>query len=374
MKKNIAILCGGQGVEHNVSLLSASNVIRDLDETKFNKIVIYITTEGQWLLAQDISCFIQQAEKMRIDIETLDLLMLLPGHAKTPLVNNRTREAVQVDCFFPILHGMYGEDGTMQGLLEILDVPYVGCGCLGSAISMEKNICKQLLRQAGIPTIDWVTVHVTEKNTYTYSKLSEQLAPVFFMKTVRSGSSIGVVKVRNEAEYIQALETIFDLDNTIIIERGVTARELEVSLLGYHDLRTTPPGEVLVYDDFYTYEAKYFNPNGSSTQTPAHVSSQLSQTLQELTVQAAKVIGCFGMARVDFLVVSDDEVYLNEFNPLPGFTNISMYPKNWLTQGMSYPELLSQLIELALEVFADKKRIQLNYQKFVASKQEQYHA
>lgn len=374
MKKNIAIVCGGQGVEHNVSLLSASNVIRDLDETKFNKTIIYITTEGQWLLAQDIPCFIQQAEKMCIETETLDVLMLLPGQAKTPLMNNRTREVLHVDCFFPVLHGMYGEDGTMQGLFEILDVPYVGCGCLASAISMEKNICKQLLRQAGIPTIDWVTVHVTEKNKYTYAELSEQLTPVFFMKTVRSGSSIGVVKVRNEVEYIEALETIFDFDNTIIIERGVTARELEISLLGYQDLRTTPPGEVLVYDDFYTYEAKYFNPKGSSTQTPARVSPYLSQQLQALTVQAAKAIGCFGMARVDFLVVSDDEIYLNEFNPLPGFTNISMYPKNWLAQGMSYQDLLLQLIELAFEVFADKKRIQLNYQKFVARKQEQYYA
>lgn len=372
LKKNIAIVCGGQSVEHNVSLLSASNVIRDLDEKKFNKIVIYITTHGQWFLAKDTPAFIVQAEHMKVDTASLDLLMVQPGNTEAPLMNSRTKELIFVDCFFPVLHGALGEDGTMQGFFEILNVPYVGCGCLGSAISMEKHVAKQLFRQSGIPTLDWVSIHVSEKNKYTYSELSMTLGAVFFMKTVRSGSSIGVIKVRNETEYLEALKTIFDFDNMIIIEKGVIARELEVSILGNDDLRATPPGEVIVYDDFYTYEAKYFNPNGSSTKTPAEVSSELSEKLQNLAIKAAKAIGCYGMARVDFLAVSDDEIYLNEVNTLPGFTNISMYPKNWLAQGMTYAELLSQLIDLAFNAFSDKRRIQLNYEKFVVDKQAHY--
>ena len=372
MKKNIAIICGGQSVEHDVSLMSASNVIRDLDTAKFNKIVIYITTQGQWLLAHDVPAFIVQAGKMRIDTSSLDIVMVQPGNTTAPLLNSRTKEAIAVDCFFPVLHGALGEDGTMQGFFEVLDAPYVGCGCLGSAISMEKNVCKQLFRAAGIPTLDWVSVHVSEKNKYSYAELAATLAPVFFMKTVRSGSSIGVLKIRNETEYTEALKTIFDFDNMIIIEKGVVARELEVSVLGNDDLRATPPGEVLVYDDFYTYDAKYFNPNGSATKTPADVSPQLSKKLQELAIKTARAVCCTGMARVDFLVVSDDEIYLNEINTLPGFTNISMYPKNWLAQGMSYAELLSQLVELAFEAFADKQRIQRNYAQFVADKRKQY--
>lgn len=373
-KLTIAILCGGQSVEHEISLLSAANVIRDLDPARFDKVIIYITRDGQWLWAEDEASFIAQAEGRCISTDGLSQILLQPGMPQQPLVNRSTGKPFRIDCVFPVLHGAHGEDGTMQGLLQILNVPFVGCDTLSSAVCMEKHVIKQLLRHAGIPTLDWISLHRSETALFTYEQVVEQLGPVVFMKTVSSGSSIGVYKVRNADEYQAALDVIFDFDDNIIIEKGVTARELETSVLGHHQVEATPPGEVLVYADFYTYEAKYFDTQASKVITPAEVSEQLSARIQALSIKAFRALRCTGMARIDFLVVSDDDIYLNEINPLPGFTNISMYAKNWAVAGMDYRTLLSRLIEIALEVHQSREHIRGGVERFVAQKREEHRA
>ena len=190
-KQHIAILCGGQSAEHEVSLLSASNVIRDLDRQRFEVVIVYITKDGRWLLVTDEQNFLQQSQALQVDILNLDQLALQPGSPQTPLLNLTTQQPLAVDCVFPVLHGACGEDGTMQGLLHVLSVPYVGCDTISSAVCMEKHIIKQLLRHSGIPTLDWIALHRSEKNLFSYDQVAEQLAPVVFMKTVASGSSIG---------------------------------------------------------------------------------------------------------------------------------------------------------------------------------------
>ncbi len=373
-KQNIAILCGGQSVEHDVSLLSASNVIRELAVDRFNPIVIYITKEGRWLWASDSTHFLKQAQDMQIDTSTLEPICLQPGSKTAVFMTLNTNQPIAVDCVFPVLHGACGEDGTMQGLLHMLNVPYVGCDALSSAICMEKHIVKQLLRHAGIPTLDWIAMSRKEKSLFTYAEVTEQLGPVVFMKTVASGSSIGVYKVRCEQEYRAALEVIFNYDEHIIIEKGVNARELEVSVLGNDEIATTPPGEVLVYADFYTYEAKYFDAAASKVVTPANITEDLSEQLQALAAKAFRVLRCKGMARIDFLVVNEDDFYLIVIDPLPGFTNNSMYPKSWAAAGVSYKTLLSRLIDVAHDTFATRELLAHGVKSFVTQKREQQSA
>ncbi|PHQ82183.1 MAG: D-alanine--D-alanine ligase A [Coxiella sp. (in: Bacteria)] len=372
MIKNIVILCGGQNVEHDVSLMSASNVIRDLDTERFTKTIVYITRSGQWLLVTQEDTFLKQAKELCVDTTLLSPLLLQPGNPTRPLVIQQSGQGIHVDCIFPVLHGSLAEDGTLQGLLEVLGVPYVGCDTMSSAVCMEKHIVKQLLQHSGIPTLPWITMHVSEKDNYTYTGIAEQVAPIFFMKTVKSGSSIGVYKIRNEAEYREAIDAIFNFDHYIIIEKAVVARELEVSVLGNTTPQATVPGEVIVFDDFYSYDAKYFNAAGSRTESPAKISDTLAKTLQQLAIVTFKALRCCGMARIDFLAVSDDEYYLNEINPLPGFTDISMYPKNWAASELTYSQLITTLIELAEETHAGRLRVLTGCQQFVTDKRAQY--
>lgn len=370
MKKQIAILCGGQSAEHAVSLLSTANVVRDLDTKLFDKLIIYVSRTGQWYLVDDAENFCVQAQKMHIDTKTLMPLSLQPGNADYPLINQVTQQSLHVDCFFPVLHGSKGEDGAMQGLFEILNVAYVGCNTVSSAMCMEKHITKQILRHAGIPTLDWLTLHVSQKNQLSYADVAAQFGQTFFVKTVSSGSSIGVNKVVNAQSYQEALEDCFHFDNDVIIEPAVKAREIEVSVLGNMSPQVTPPGEVIVYDDFYTYEAKYFNPSASEVVTPADVSDVVSQQCQLLAKKAFQALRCSGLARVDFFAVSDHEVYLNEINTLPGFTHISMYAKNWLAAGLSYADLLTRLIELAFERHTNRQNIHNHYAQFITQQRE----
>ncbi len=370
MKKQIAILCGGQSAEHAVSLLSAANVVRDLDAAQFDKVIIYVSRTGHWFLVDDADYFCVQAQKMHIDTKALALLSLQPGNSDYPLLNQVTQKPLHVDCFFPVLHGAKGEDGAMQGLFDVLNIAYVGCNTLSSAMCMDKHITKQILRYAGIPTLDWLNLHVSQKNQLSYDDVATQFGEAFFVKTVSSGSSIGVNKVTNAQMYQEALDDCFHFDTDVIIEPAVNARELEVSVLGNISVRSTPPGEVIVHDSFYTYEAKYFDPNAAEVVVSAKVTDTVSQQCQLLAKKAFQALRCSGLARVDFFVVSDHEVYLNEINTLPGFTNVSMYAKNWLAAGLSYADLLTDLIDLAFERHASRQNIHNHYAQFIAKQRE----
>lgn len=353
-KINISVLCGGQSTEHEISILSARNVASALDKDKYHVSVIYITQEGAWYLLENIESFLQTEPSHLVQQDICEPITAVFGdtrHTWGSLRDLKRRYAV--DCVFPVLHGTQGEDGTMQGLLEILNIAYVGSGVIGSAICMDKHTTKQLLCQSGLPTTNWVTLNKSDfeeyPEEYSYSNISKQLGTTVFVKPATLGSSVGISKVRNENEYRMALDLAFRYDHRVMVESSVKGREIECSVLGNDDPVASLPGEVVTASthEFYSYTAKYLDPDGARGIAPADLPNSVVVRIQELSIKTFKVLQCVGMARVDFFVDSE-EIIINEVNTIPGFTNISMYPKNWIATGISYSELLDDLIQLAM--------------------------
>ncbi len=297
-KIKLGIMYGGKSAEHEVSLISAENVISALDKSKYKITKIFIDKSGKF------------------DVNQLS----------------------DLDVVFPILHGPNGEDGTIQGLLKILNIPFVGPGVLGSAICMDKNVTKRLLIQAGLPTAKYVVY---------YKKLQPPFPYPFFVKPANLGSSVGISKVKSKSEFHPAVKLALQHDSKIIIEEAILGREIECSVLGNENPIASLPGEVIPNDDFYTYKAKYLDPEGAKLVIPAPLSPALTKQVQDLAVTAFKTLCCEGMARVDFFLKGSD-LYINELNTIPGFTNISMYPKLWEASGLPYSQLLDRLIQLAM--------------------------
>lgn len=373
MTQTIALLCGGQSIEHDISLLSTANVLRGLDQVRFSFVIIYITREGQWLYFKGVKAFIAMASAMSVDLTCGQAVYLRPAISGDVFFLPDLQQAIHVDCVFPVLHGATVEDGTMQGLLTLLNVPYVGCDVVGAALSMEKHLSKVLAKEADVPVVPWVLL--SDGDEPTYENVCDKLgSSTLFVKTVSSGSSLGVYRVSSAAEFKVALKEAYTVDRHVIVEKSVIARELEVSVMGNLKPQATPPGEVVVHDEFYSYEAKYFNPDAAEVNSPADVSDNLSATLQEMALRVFRALRCQGLARVDFLVVSDDEIYFNEINPMPGFTNISMFPKSWAAQGVDYQTLLTRLIDLSMDAFERRQAQQQHISQLVQTKHEQYHA
>lgn len=250
---------------------------------------------------------------------------------------------------FPIIHGTLGEDGALQGLLKILELPFVGSDVLSSAICMDKDITKRLLQAAGIAVAPFLTVQAYNPNEYNFQEVQDILGLPLFIKPANQGSSVGVSKVENEQEFLIALDEAFKYDNKVLIEKSIKGREIECAVLGNYAPQASVCGEVIVKTDFYSYDAKYIDNQSSEVVIPAIISEQASQKIREISIKAFKVLGCLGLARVDFFLTEYDEIILNEVNTLPGFTNNSMYPKLWEASGIGYAELITKLIELALE-------------------------
>lgn len=353
-KKTVAILCGGQSVEHEVSLMSAKNVYADVPET-FNKLLIYISREGQWFWVESVEPFWAQSAEAAV---ALSPLLLHPGVAH-PFVLKATGLPLTIDCVFPVLHGTYGEDGTMQGLLELLNVPYVGCQTVSAAVCMEKHLTKTIVRQHNIPTLDWVMIDAHHSTQYSYADLVARLGEPLFIKPTRLGSALGVSKVSSADAYHAALLEAFQVDHRVIVEPAFDGREIELSVIGNENPVASLPGEVIVHDDFYTYDAKYFDDDKADVVSPAVLSQETVAQLQTFAVDAYRALLCCGMARVDFFLRADGEIVLNEVNPIPGFTEISLYPKNWAASGLSYVALINQLINLALQAHQQKQQLQL---------------
>lgn len=373
MTQSIAILCGGQSVEHDISLMSSANVIRGLDHTRFTPVIIYITRDGKWLYFNDESTFVEAAASMAVDITAGQPVHLQPGVSSDCFYLPESQQALAIDCVFPVMHGATVEDGAMQGLLTLMNLPFVGCDVTGAALSMEKHLSKILAEKAGISVLPWVLL--SDGEMQSYDAVCEKLGTkTLFVKTVASGSSLGVYKVNSELTYVAALKDAFALDRHVIIEGAVKARELEVAVMGNLKPQATPPGEIIVHDDFYSFEAKYFNPHAAEVISPAAVDEDLSVMLQGMALRVFRALRCQGLARVDFLVVSKDEIYFNEINPMPGFTDISMFPKSWAAQGVDYQSLLTRLIDLAVDAFERRQAQQRHINTLVQMKHEQYHA
>src|SRR5713101_961519 len=391
-KLRVGILFGGRSGEHEVSLLSAASVLNAIDKDKYEVVPIGITKDGRWLTADDAENLLQgklvlEPRQLRAgDPETTPAAAVLargesvvvppePVHRQSGLVpfqsdagltRRASDRAINVDVIFPVLHGTFGEDGTIQGLLELADIPYVGAGVLGSAAGMDKDIMKSLFIAAGIPIVKHVTILRSdwEQNAKKVQKLvASKLKYPVFVKPANLGSSVGISKAHDRKELGPAIEEAAKFDRKIVIEEGVggkkqKAREIECSVLGNDKPEASVPGEIVPGKEFYDYTAKYVD-EGSQLIIPAKLSKAETRKVQQLAISAFKAVDCSGLARVDFLMdPKNRKIYLNEINTMPGFTAISMYPKLWAASGLGYPELIERLIRLGQERHEEKKRNQ----------------
>jgi D-alanine-D-alanine ligase len=341
----VMLLFGGESSEHTVSISSARNVYAALDDTKFDIILGFIDKTGKWWLLDTLD---QAAD-------THDVPQLLPvlgtGCFET-LPNDTT---IKPDVILPILHGEKGEDGTIQGLAELLHIPIVGCGVAASAICIDKILTKQILEYNGIKTVPYA-VHMINEPMPSFGQLSAVLGSSLFIKPAGCGSSVGISKANNDEELAAALDEAHKYGNKVLIEKAIKARELEVGMLGSGSkAKASGVGEIKPDSEFYDFKSKYGASSQSKAIIPADISDELSGRIRNIALKAYTVLGCEGLSRIDFFLSDDDILYLNEVNTLPGFTNISMYPKLWQAQGVSYSKLIEEIIQFALKSAKYKK-------------------
>ncbi|MST03962.1 MAG: D-alanine--D-alanine ligase [Candidatus Pacebacteria bacterium] len=348
-KLKVSLLFGGKSVEHEVSILSAKNVFEAINKDKYDVSLIGIDKSGYWRFFTDAKILEQKSIK---SIAKNHNGFLNPDCGKV-LVNS--------DVVFPVLHGTYGEDGSVQGFLKLINKPFVGAGVLGSALGMDKEVQKRLLIQAEITTAKFLTYQSSELSTINYHAITTNLDLPFFIKPANSGSSVGASKVKNEPEFMPAIYEAFKYDNKILIEEFIDGREIECSVLGNSEPIASIPGEVVSNHEFYSYEAKYLDENGAVLKIPAKLNKITAKKIQELAIKTFKVLECSSMGRVDFFLKRDGQIFINEINTIPGFTSISMYPKLWEATGISYSELIDRLIELAIEKFEKDSKIKTSY-------------
>jgi len=362
-KLRIGVIFGGRSGEHDVSLMSARSVLSVLDPQKYQVTQIGITRQGQWLTGENVLQALLDES-----FSNLHQAALLPDPTLSGLHQIRPADAgfsmqrlTDLDVVFPVLHGTFGEDGTLQGMLEMANIAYVGAGVLSSSVGMDKALFKDVMRSHDIPIVDSLLVLRSQLEKYMDSILNaaeKMSAYPIFTKPVNLGSSVGISKCHNRSELLEGIMDAARYDRRILIEHGLDAREIEVSVLGNDFPEASIPGEIVPSDEFYSYDAKYID-DRSELLIPAPIPEKTADRVRELAVRAFKAIDGAGMARVDFLLdKKSGEVFLNEVNTIPGFTKISMYPKLWEASGLPYPALVDRLIELAIERKADKDRIE----------------
>jgi D-alanine-D-alanine ligase len=353
-KLRVGVLFGGRSGEHEVSLASASSIIRGLDPQKYEALPIGITKEGHWRVGEGAQKMLPEVLRtgqgvvMSAD-PTESALMPIDGSAR----------GQKLDVVFPVIHGTFGEDGTMQGLLELAGLPFVGAGVLGSAIGMDKDVAKKLMQVAGIAVVPWIAVQRADWERQPKEirrAIEKKFKYPVFVKPATLGSSVGMTKVHSHAELGPALDLAAEFAMKIMIERAVSAREIEVSVLGNHDPRASIPGEIVPHREFYDYAAKYLE-EGTQLLIPAKLKKSEVKKVQAMAITAFRSLELSGMARVDFFIEKrGGKIFLNEVNTIPGFTSISMYPKLWEANGIPFRELITKLIDLALEQHREKAR------------------
>ena len=369
-KLNVAVVFGGRSGEHEVSVMSARSVVENLDREKYNVIPLYVSRDGQWLPPAQAEAQLGGGDVKALKTAGFDAdqsLALVPGVGSTPgRWQGANIQLDQIDIIFPVVHGTYGEDGTLQGMMEMADIPYVGAGVLASALGMDKALMKAVCEQAGIPVLPAFTLtraHWEATQGSGREELLEQIEKTAsypaFVKPCNLGSSVGISKVRNREELRKGIDEAARFDRKILIEKGLESpREIELSVLGNDHPEVSLPGEIIHGGDFYDYQTKYFETQGQQTQIPAHLTEEQTQKLQELAIKTFLTLDLNGLSRVDFLLDAkgDESIYLNEVNTMPGFTPISMYSMMWKASGKEYRELLDDLIELGLERHRDRTR------------------
>ena len=361
-KIRVALLFGGKSAEHEVSLQSARNVFEAIDKQKFDVVLIGIDRNGKWHLNDTQDFLINADAPDQIALKQgSGNLALIPGEESHVIMDVHSNDNIgHIDVAFPVLHGPFGEDGTVQGLLKLADIPCVGSGILGSAAAMDKDVMKRILAQAGVPQARFLSCHYSEKNELSYSEVEQQLGIPFFVKPANLGSSVGIRKVHDQAEFQPALNLAFEYDNKIVVEEAIEGREIECSVLGNADPVASLPGEVIAHHEFYDYDAKYLDKDGAGFQIPAQIDQDAIRQIQELAIKSFRALCLSGMARADFFLKPTGDVLVNELNTIPGFTRISMYPKLWEASGISYTRLIDRLIHLALEKYEEEKRLKIS--------------
>jgi D-alanine-D-alanine ligase len=362
MKKiNVAILFGGKSAEHEVSLQSAKNIFEAIDRKKYNPILIGIDKSGKWLL-NNSSKFLLNADNPKLVKlnQTSDMVALIP-QSNGNIYNLAKKDTnFKIDAVFPILHGPFGEDGTVQGLLKLANIPFVGASVLGSTVGMDKDIMKRLLRDANIMIGKFLVVKC-EDPVPNFKNVTQKLGLPFFIKPANLGSSVGISKIHNKSEYLVGVKKAFDYDLKIIIEEYIKGREIECSVLGNNAPIASIPGEITTNHEFYSYEAKYIDEKGAVLHIPAKISSTQTKKIQALAIKTFQTLSCEGLGRVDFFLKDNGEIVVNEINTIPGFTKISMYPKLWEASGISYTKLINKLIQLAIERFEKEQKLKTNF-------------
>jgi D-alanine-D-alanine ligase len=350
-KLRVGVIFGGRSGEHEVSIVSAASIFKHLDRNRYDAVPILIEKSGQWTLAP-VPTAASPTEAMR------------PERPDGGSPVDPTTALGGLDVVFPVLHGPFGEDGTVQGLLELANVAYVGAGVLGSAVGMDKAVMKVLFAAAGLPIVPHLTVLRREWDAQAAAltaRVARELRYPVFVKPANLGSSVGISKAKSDAELVEAVQLALQFDRKIVIEAGVTqAREIECAVLGNDDPQASIPGEIVVThpDGFYSYDAKYVDATGSKTTIPAEIPADTTERVRRLSVEAFRVLDLAGLARVDFFLNGQSgELFVNEVNTIPGFTAISMYPKMWEATGLRYPDLIDRLIALALERHVEKQRL-----------------
>jgi D-alanine-D-alanine ligase len=361
-KLRVAILFGGKSAEHEISLISARNIVAAMDKKKYEIVSIGIDKQGRW--------FFDEGARLLFGSEQTEVKLpapsyaaaVLPGATQTPMIQLAPRRALgEVDVVFPVLHGPFGEDGTVQGLLKLANLPFVGAGVLGSAVGMDKDVMKRLLRDANIPIPKFLVFNRGSANPIDFAKVKRNLGLPLFVKPANLGSSVGISKVGSEDEFSRATREAFRYDNKILIEENIRGREIECSVLGNEHPIASVPGEIITRHDFYSYDAKYLDEKGAQLVIPAELCKQTVKEVQAIAVRTFDTLCCEGMARVDFFLRNGREILVNEINTIPGFTKISMYPKLWEASGMPYAKLIDRLIQLALQRFQREKNLRTSF-------------
>jgi D-alanine-D-alanine ligase len=362
-KMKIGVLYGGRSGEHDVSLCSAASVVSALDKKKYKVMAIGIDRDGKWYVQEKPEIVVHKDFGKILSLKKHGKWLVNHFEQKNKLhlynIKNKNQEVV-LDVVFPVLHGTFGEDGTLQGLLELAMVPYVGADVTGSAVGMDKDVAKRLLRQAGIPVVPSVTItkqQWKDNPKFVIQSALDKRLPVF-VKPVCTGSSVGIKKVKEKELLGKAMDFAFQFDARVMIEKAIDCREIECAVLGNDNPAASVLGEIIPHHEFYSYEAKYIDPEGAALIIPAQLDFSLAEKIRKIAVDGYVALGCSGMARVDFFLdKKTNEFYLNEINTIPGFTSISMYPKLWEATGLKYSDLLDKLIALALERHQKKMEI-----------------
>ncbi|WP_074012738.1 D-alanine--D-alanine ligase [Candidatus Sodalis sp. SoCistrobi] len=349
-KQRVAVLFGGQSTEHEVSLRSSMNVIRAIDRQKYDLTLIGVDKHGRWTLCDEQDYLLNADDPAAIRLAPARCyLAVVPGQSGAQLIDAANGQPLpSIDVAFSVLHGASGEDGSVQGLLRVLNIPYTGPDVLGSAVCMDKDMTKRVLRDAGVPVTPSVTLLRTGSAAPDVDAIIGQLGLPLFIKPASQGSSVGVSKVTDRAGFEAALALAFRYDAKVLVEQGISGREIETAVLGNDSPEVSVCGEILANDEFYAYDTKYLKGAQAGLVIPAALPASVADALRQMAREAYLALGCSVMARVDFFLTDQGEILLNEVNTLPGFTSISMYPKLWEASGLDYPALVDRLITLAL--------------------------